>query len=154
MNLLYWISLILSALLIGTHSSAACTCVANPLEKRFRDAKAVFIGRAISDDPQDKSLIQNIANSDKYSQVLEVVKGFKGIKKRFINLTFDEESLRMGGMCPTLYHFEENQEYLVFAYGKNYEVQTVCSDTWEIPNDKDSFGYEQMQGYIKKLDSF
>ena len=154
MNLFLRVSLITVSFLVGTQTTFACTCVADPLGKRFRKAKAVFIGRAIAAEPQDNSLIQNVTSKDKYSQTLEVVRDFKGVKKRFMSVTFDEENLKRGGMCPTLYHFEQNREYLVFAYGKNYEVQTVCSDTWIIPSDKESSGYEQMQGYIKKLGSF
>jgi hypothetical protein len=154
LNLLYRISLIYTLLLFGAYPTLACSCVQNPLEKRFREAKAVFIGRAISNDLQDKSLIQNVANSDKYSQVLEVVKAFKGVKKNFINVTFDEESLRKAGMCPTLYYFEENREYLIFAYSEKYEVKSVCSDTWEIPSDRKAPSYDLMQSYVKKLGSF
>lgn len=154
MKFFFRISLISALLLLGGHSTLACTCVVDSLRKRFREAKAIFVGKAVSDEPKDSALIQNNSNKDKLSQTLEVVKGFKGISKEFINVTFDEESLKKGTMCPTLYQFEQNREYLVFAYGKSYEVQTVCSDTWEIPSDRESSGYEQLQSYIKKLGSF
>ncbi len=107
---------------LATSASLACSCVSDSLGKRFKKAKAVFIGRATDDAPQDNSLIQNSSNDDRYSQTLEVVKEFKGLNKRFINVDFDTESLKKAGMCPTLYRFEESQEYLVFAYGNNYEV--------------------------------
>jgi hypothetical protein len=141
-------------LLLGAHQTFACTCIVDSLGERFREAKAVFVGRAIAVEPQDKSLIQNISNKDKYSQILETVKSFKGIKKRFIGVTFEVESMKDAGMCPTLYNFEQNREYLVFAYGRAYEVRTVCSDTWEIPSDKESPSYELMQSYLKNLGSF
>lgn len=154
MKLLFRTSLIYALLLLGGHTTLACTCVVDSLGKRFREAKAVFVGKAVGDEPEDSALIQNNSNKDRYSQTLEVVKSFKGISKGFISVTFDEESLKRGTMCPTLYQFEKDREYLVFAYGKSYEVQTVCSDTWEIPVDKESFGYKQRQSDIKKLGSF
>jgi hypothetical protein len=154
LKFLFRIPLIFALLLLGGHTTLACSCVVNSLGKRFREAKAVFVGRAVSNEPTDNTLIQNNSNKDNYAQTLEVVKGYKGIREKFISVTFDEESLKGSTMCPTLYQFEQNREYLVFAYGKNYQVQTVCSDTWEIPSDKKSSGYEQMQSYIKQLGSF
>ncbi len=153
MKKVFRIFVILVLISLTTSTALACSCVSDSLGKRFKKAKAVFIGKATDDEPDDNSLIQNSSNEDKYSQTLEVIKGFKGVKKKFITVDFDVESLKKGGMCPTLYRFEEKQEYLVFAYGNDYEVQTVCSDTWKIPNDKESFGYEQMQGYIRRLDN-
>jgi hypothetical protein len=109
----------------------------------------------VAEDPsRDRSLIQNYSASDKYSETLEVVRGFKGTHKKLINITFDMEGVKSAGMCPLLYHFEINREFLVFAYGKDYEVQTACSDTHAIPTDKESFGYEDTQEEIKKLGSF
>lgn len=154
MKKVFQILIILVLLSSGVLTTLACSCVSDSLGKRFKKAQAVFIGKATDDEPEDNSLIQNSSNEDKYSQTLEVIKGFKGVKKKFISVDFDVESLKKAGMCPTLYSFEESQEYLVFAYGNNYEVQTVCSDTWKIPKDKESLGYEQMQVYVKKLDNF
>jgi hypothetical protein len=154
LKLLFRTSLIFTLLLLGAHTALACSCVMDSMEKRFRKAKAVFIGRAVEDEPQDQSLIQKGSNEDNASQTVEAVKSFKGIRKRFINITFDKETLKGASMCPTLYFLMPNKEYLVFAYGKSYQVRTVCSDTWEIPGDKNSPMYEQMQGYIKKLGSF
>jgi hypothetical protein len=126
--------------------------VVDSLGKRFREAKVIFIGKAVDEEPTDTSVVQNSSNY-KFSQTLEVIKGFKGTKKKLINVSFDEEGLRKAGMCPTLYHFKEDQTYLVFAYGSNYEVRSVCSDTWAIPSDKESPRYEVTQVYLKKLDS-
>lgn len=138
----------------GVSTTLACTCVQDSLEKRFRKAKAIFIGKAIDKEPDNKSLIQNISNDTRFSQVVEVVKGFKGTKKQFININLDTTGLVDSGNCPTLYYLEKDKEYLVFAYGENLNVIIVCPDTWVIPRDKENFGYEQMQDYIKKLSSF
>jgi len=145
---------ILLLLCFGFSTVRACTCVSDSLGKRFKKAKAVFIGKATNDESVGSSLIQNISNENKYSQTLEVVKNFKGIKKKFISVEFDVEDLKGSTSCPTLYRFEESKQYLVFAYGEKYKVDMVCSDSWEIPSDKESFGYEQMQNYTKKLDIF
>src|SRR6185503_4846628 len=85
-------------------------------------------------------------------QTIVVIKAWKGIKKKFVSLSF--ERTRDTGNCPVLYYLEPGKQYLVFAYGKNLEVTSVCSDTWEIPKDKASAMYEVMQQSVKKLDSF
>ncbi len=53
-----------------------------------------------------------------------------------------------------LFFLQPGKQYLVFAYGKNLEVTSVCSDTWEIPKDKNAPSYDTMQSNLKKLDSF
>jgi hypothetical protein len=144
---------IAAVLVLSANVTLACTCVSASLGKRFRKAKAVFVGR-LTPAPSDKELVQNYTGEDRDSQTLKVVKAFKGIRRKFISVTFDVQNLAHVGSCPALYYFKPERDYLVFAYGSKYEVQTVCSDTWEIPADKESPGYDQMQGYIKKLDSF
>lgn len=151
LNLLFRTFLICTSLLLGAQSASACTCVADSLGKRFRNAKAVFIGRASNEERIDESLLQNRTGRNEHSQVLEVIKSFKGAKRGLIGVTF--ESVGDVGMCPTLYHFEPSREYLVFAYGSNYQVRTVCSDTWVIPHDKEAPTYDLMQRYVKRLGS-
>jgi len=144
---------IAAVLVLSANVTLACTCASASLGKRFRKAKAVFVGRFTPESP-DRELIQNYSDEDKHAQTLEVVKAFKGIRRKFINVTFDVQNLAHVGSCPALYYFKPERNYLVFTYGSKYEVQTVCSDTWEIPADKESLGYDQMQRYVKKLDSF
>lgn len=127
-------------------ASLACTCVADSLGTRFRKASAVFIGRGIDLDVEpDPALVQGDGD-----QIVEVIKSWKGTKRKFISITFEQPR---NFTCLTLFHLEPDKQYLVFAYGRHFEVVSVCSDTWVIPDDKDSLGYEQMHGFIRKLNS-
>lgn len=142
--------LLLVCLGCATTSAFACTCVAAPLEQRFRKANAVFAGQAADDSqlPQKTTSIQGDGE-----QILSVLKAWKGVTREFVAIRF-QELHDSAANCPTLFYFEQGKQYLVFAYGKKLEVQTVCSDTWEIPGEPTSFGYKQMREYTDKLDSF
>ena len=104
---------------------SACTCVITPLSKRFKKAEAVFIGKIAEDVPENDSEIQNAKNG---LPVLEVIKSWKGIRKDYVAVDFAEFP-NSSGTCPVLYYFEEDQEYLIFAYGKDLKVEVQCSDT-------------------------
>lgn len=132
----------------GIQEILGCSCIEIGLGKRFRKAKAVFIGRVAdeSEIPVDNNLIQGDG-----IQTLKVIKSWKGIEKKFIDINFDFESAKNGGMCTTLLQLKEGKEYLIFAYGEEYEIQTVCSDTREL--DKTSPYYEYQEKQMKKLDS-
>jgi hypothetical protein len=127
----------------------ACSCVSDSLEKRFRKAKAVFIGRAITvdEDEPEPALVQGDRQ-----QTIAVIKSWKGIHNRYVSLSFEQFSNT--GNCPVLYYLEPGKQYLVFAYGNELEVISVCSDTWEIPSDRAAPRYDAMQNNVRKLGSF
>ena len=142
--------LVLVAFGLMTSNALACVCVAQPLEKRLRTASAVFVGQAAFDLPsQDPSAVQGQGG-----QTLSVLKAWKGVTREICLDKFRRKIGKSGAYCPTLYFFEEGQKYLVFAYGKELRVKTVCSDTWKIPDDPSSPGYEQMREFTRRLDSF
>lgn len=128
----------------------ACECIVNSLDNRFRKAKAVFIGKVAdsSEIPNDNDLIQGDG-----IQTLKVIKSWKGVKKKFIDVNFDFESAKYGGMCPTLLHLKENREYLIFVYGTNYQINTVCTDTRTLVDSSNQF-FDYQQKQIKRLDDF
>jgi hypothetical protein len=140
-------TLILVLLGFSTSIVLACTCVQESLSKRYRSAKAVFIGQALdrSQAEPDQSLIQGQGD-----QTIAVSKSWKGIKKKYVSLTFRHET---SATCQTLYHLEPGNQYLVFAYGNQLEVRSVCPDTWVIPSDKSSPGYEELEEFMKRLNS-
>jgi len=134
---------------VGTTETFACSCIEIGLGKRFKEAKAVFIGK-VADEveiPDDNNLIQGDG-----VQTLKVIKSWKGIKKKFVDINFDLESAKYGGMCPVLLQLEEGKDYLIFAYGKEYKIQPVCSDTREL--DQTSAYYEYQEKQMNKLNSF
>ncbi len=132
---------------LGVSTISACTCVSDSLAKRFKRAKAIFIGKvADKDDLENKSLIQN--NKDGLI-ILEVVKSWKGVKKQYIGIDFDTSDL-VGISCPIFYKFEEDKEYLVFAYKKELKVEMVCSDTFPVSSEYNSM----TQREIRQLNSF
>jgi hypothetical protein len=141
---------ILFALLASLEATAfACVCVNDSLGKRYRKAKAVFIGRAI--DADAKGPAAALVQGDQ-QQTIEVIKAWKGIHRRYVSVSF--ERVTSSGDCPVIYFLESGKQYLVFAYGDELEVKAECSDTWEIPADQKSRMYDPMQRNIRKLDSF
>ena len=147
-----WISrltLFVAFLIFTSCAVSACSCVADPLGTRYRKASAVFIAQAVDfkgPEPEAR-LIQGEGQ-----QTLQVIKSWKGIRKPFVSVNFDPPERT--GTCPVLYYLEPGKKYLVFAYGSKLTLQSVCSDTWEVPSDKSRPLYEVMQMNIKKLKSF
>lgn len=141
---------ILFALLTGLEATAlGCVCVNGSLGERYRKAKAVFIGRAIGFDQNEP---ESSSIQGHREQTIQVIKSWKGIHKKYVSLSFEER--RTSGDCPVLYFLEPGKDYLVFAYGNELEVRSVCSDTWKIPADQKAPMYDQMQRNMRKLDSF
>jgi hypothetical protein len=148
MKRVFQISVMVFLFSLGASMISACSCVSDSLSKRFKKAQAIFVGKATDDEPENKSLIQNSSNTSKYVQILEVVKAWKGVKKEFIAIDFNTKNL--GASCPTLYHFEDDKEYLVFAYWKELKVEMVCSDTTSISPEYNSTAQRE----IRQLNSF
>lgn len=108
----------------------------------------MFIGQ-IADIKSEP--IANIQNYKEGLTVLDVKKSWKGVKKEFIAIDLDFDDATTGGMCSLLYKFEQDQEYLVFAYEKEKELKVTveCSDTRKLESKYDWTAKE-----ISKLDSF
>jgi hypothetical protein len=139
------ISLFFSLVFFSFTAALACSCVLNPLSKRFKKAEAVFIGKYAEEIPEDNNEIQNAKDG---LPVLEVVKAWKGVKKEYIAIDFAEFPKSVGNCLP-FYRFEEDKEYLVFAYGKDLKVETVCSDTRPL-----TAGYDYTTEEISRLNNF
>lgn len=122
----------------------ACTCVNADLSKRFKKAEAVFVGEVYEFEDADIPKIQNYQEG---LPVLLVSKSWKGVKKELIAVDFNFKDF--GGNCPALMKFEEDAEYLVFAYGKDLKVEVECSDTQKLQAKYDGTVRE-----ISKLNSF
>lgn len=129
----------------GVAEILGCTCVLDSLSKRYKKAEAVFIGKIDKDIPENDSKIQNAKEG---LPVLEVVKSWKGVKKEYIAIDFADFP-KSSGTCPILYTFEEDKEYLVFAYGKDLKVEVECSDTRHLKAE-----YDYTTREISKLNSF
>ena len=108
----------------GATEILSCTCVNSSLSKRFKESEAVFIGKIAENTPENDSEIQNMKEG---LPVLEVIKSWKGVKKKYIAVDFDFSNY--SGSCSALLRFEEDKEYLVFAYSKDLKVEVECSDT-------------------------
>lgn len=122
-----------------------CTCVDGPLDKRFRRAKAVFVGGLYDHEDDD---IPRIQNYRKGLPVLLVRRSWKGVKSELVAVDF-EFPLGASGNCPLFYRFEESTDYLVFAYGPHLKVTVECSDTHPLTSEYTSVNWD-----IKRLDSF
>jgi|GEM_PF-3391384 len=144
--------IVFTALLLFFTSSAilACTCIRESLSDRIKKAEAVFVGQIAKNKLDDEVLVQD---NGKGGQTLEVVKAWKGVNKRFISVGFNFPE-KPAGMCLTLAQFYEDRRYLVFAYGKDLEVETVCSDTYEISDNPNALGYHLVKNDLRRLDNF
>lgn len=103
-----------------------CSCIINSLPKRFCQSEAIFVGRLAGMDSVVKSRVQNF---DEGRPIFKVSKRLKGISQPYVAVNLDWDEIAKAGMCPTLIKFDEEEEYLIFAYGKELTIQSVCSDS-------------------------
>lgn len=135
---------------VFAESAYGCSCVILPLAKRFRQSEAIFVGRLADDYDGAKSTVQNF---DENRPVFEVTKRLKGISKTYVAINLDWDEIAKGGMCPTLVRFEENKDYLIFAYGDNLTIQSVCSDSRKTETQSPDWD-KHTASEIRKLESF
>lgn len=135
-KVIWQISLVLTLLLFCASRALACSCDDINYRREFAKAKAVFIGKALEykDNPnvkQDGFLVVRF----------NVEKSWKGAKQSEITLPTG-----MGLVCG--FYVEPGKKYLVYAYGKEMYMPTVCSASRTIVTDE---VYESKQ--IKQLNS-
>ena len=128
-------------------SAIACTCVHQKLSKRFRKAEAVFVGTPVYVDENDPGQVKSIQNFKKGLSMLKVKKSWKGVKSETIAVELDFNTY--GGNCPNLTRFEVDEDYLIFAYGKDLKVTVGCPDSAKITK-----GSEYPHNEMKRLDRF
>ena len=136
--------LAIAILMPGVVTARACSCVLSSLKNRFRNAEAVFVGRTVTVKPSGNSEIQNYS-ADMIT--FEVIKSWKGISKEYVSIDLDIPQM-IGTTCPTLFQFDPEKEYLIFAYGQDLKVNTVCSDTRPLTS-----SYDWTAKEISKLNS-
>ena len=78
------------------------TCITTPLDKRFRRAEAVFIGKYTDKVPEDKTEIQNNKSG---LLIFEVIKSWKGIRKEYVGIDLMDFP-KSSGTCPILDRFD------------------------------------------------
>ncbi|MBB6447875.1 hypothetical protein [Bacillus benzoevorans] len=119
----------MSILLIGSFPSItnACSCAELPgVEEEFERSQAVFSGKVV-DVREKRSLKGELTKS----VLFEVTNTWKGVKQSQIIIITGQG----GGSCG--FHFNEGQEYLVYAYestmyGAKSLVTTICDRTNEL----------------------
>jgi hypothetical protein len=121
--------LVVSALLgvpnLDKNTALACTCAEQkePTEA-LKESTAVFVGRVVE-------IEENQANQFSFGAIFEIHRAWKGIES-------DMPVVRVttgisGDTCG--YGFQENKEYLVYAYGDPKELATsICSRTMTADN--------------------
>jgi LPXTG-motif cell wall-anchored protein len=119
----------ISIILIGSFPSItnACSCAELPsAEEEFERSEAVFSGKVV-DVREKRSLKGELTKS----VLFEVTNTWKGVKQSQMIITTGQG----GGSCG--FHFNEGQEYLVYAYeltmyGAKSLVTTICDRTNEL----------------------
>lgn len=130
-------------------SVLACSCIVSPLTKRFRESKAIFVGKVVDVNDVSSSKIQNFEEG---RFVFEVTKALKGVKRSHVAIDLDADEIAKAGMCPTLYRFDEGDEYLIFAYGEELTIISVCSDSRKLRSKSEVD--ELAESHLRKLSSF
>ncbi|MDQ3748551.1 MAG: hypothetical protein M3367_05960 [Acidobacteriota bacterium] len=127
-----------------------CTCPFPPLDRSFKEAKAVFIGKLSQNNFSPGTEIQGVKNGT----VLEVEKSWKGVKGKYFSVTTKFED--WGGMCtPFFKKFEKERKYLIFAEGENFEVRNNCTYSEEIYFSKHPDWYrERQRRLLKRIDKY
>ena len=135
----------LVVILAASTSAIACTCVNDPLAKRFRKAEAIFVGTLAYEELYEKP--EKVQNYKDGLWVLLVKESFKGVRKEYVAIDLD--MTHFSGACPSLTRLDDDRDYLIFAYGKDLKVRAECSDSRELKAE-----YNETTREISKLDSF
>ncbi|MFM9903916.1 MAG: hypothetical protein ACKVQJ_05015 [Pyrinomonadaceae bacterium] len=130
------ISPYLMLLLFCTSSASACSCDEINYRREFAKAKAVFVGEAL--EYKDNA---NVKQDGLLIVKFKVVKAWKGAKQSEITIP-----TTFGLACG--FYVEPGKEYLVYAYGKEMVMPTVCSPSRTIVTDDI---YDEKQ--LKQLNS-
>ena len=116
----------ISIILLGSFPSitSACSCAELPsVEEEFERSQAVFSGKVV--DVREKRSIKGYQTK---SVLFEVTNTWKGVKQSQMIITTGQGGESCG------FHFNEGQEYLVYAnestmYGAKSLVATICDRT-------------------------
>ena len=98
-------------------------------------------------DENDPEQVKSIQNFKKGLSILKVLKSWKGAKSETIAVELDFTGY--GGNCPALTGFEVDEDYLIFAYGKDLKVTVECPDSARITSEN-----EYPRNEMKRLDRF
>ncbi|MDD3283997.1 MAG: hypothetical protein PHZ07_00145 [Patescibacteria group bacterium] len=112
---------------VNTTIVSACSCI-QPLspEESLKQATSVFVGKVINIDIPKKIFIES---SDPIKITFEVSQIWKGPNYKIIILTTARDQASCG------YPFEQNEEYIVYAYDKENKLNTnICSRTKLLTN--------------------
>jgi len=111
-----------SLLVVNTTTVNACSCVQPaPSKESLEQSTAVFAGKVIDIDAPSGIIVDS---ADPVRVTFEISKIWKGPDYETLVLT----TARDGASCG--YGFEENEEYIVYAYGEENKLSTgICSRT-------------------------
>jgi hypothetical protein len=97
--------------------------------------------------------ISGIQNFEEGRPVFKIKKSLKGISKKYVAINLDRDEIATAGMCPILFRFDEGEDYLIFAYGKELTIQSVCSDSRKLKSQSPEWD-QHTASEIRKLGNF
>jgi len=110
----------MSLLLLLPDCASACSCMGVPIQRYISSSDAVFSGKVV--EIERPSPIKSSADPE--TVTFRVIESWKGPGGG----TLEVKTSVSGASCG--YHFEEGQDYLVYAYGKGEPFETdICSGT-------------------------
>ena len=110
----------MSLLLLLPDCASACSCMVVSIQRYISSSDAVFSGEVV-DLQKGTSASRMFGPSD--TVALRVSEAWKGTDQG----TLEVSTPSQGSACG--YHFEEGQEYLVYAYGKQDLKVDACGGT-------------------------
>jgi Tissue inhibitor of metalloproteinase len=110
----------MSLLLLLPDCASACSCMVVSIQRYISSSDAVFSGEVV-DLQKGTSASRMFGPSD--TVTLRVSEAWKGTDQG----TLEVSTPSQGSACG--YHFEEGQEYLVYAYGKQDLKVDACGGT-------------------------
>jgi hypothetical protein len=123
------------------HPSLSCECNIERHRKDFRKANAVFIGRVL-DIKTNENYDSQKDDLAFYKIRLKVVKSWKGADASEITILSNNGPFSTCGG----FEFHKNDEYLIYAFGKNKVALSFCTRSGPIKR-------EYAAEYMKELNS-
>lgn len=113
-----------SLLVLSANSANACTCAPTTPKQSFESSSAVFSGGVIDVVGQETGSNEPVSSNEPVKVIFEVSKVWKGKVEQQLVVTTPASEASCG------YSFQEGEEYLVYAYAQEAELQTnLCSGT-------------------------
>ncbi len=123
-------ALTFALVLLGARPSQACSCAGLTQDEAFAEADVVFRGRALGDSPNPLYWVRSLLTGPVFEPRSHIVFSVSGVWKGTVppHVVVSTGSIGIGG-CGA--HFENGEEYVVFAKGRELRT-SMCSENFDV----------------------